>query len=88
MFFSRIGCVCIDCDEKLCNACVAAHKRVKITRNHRIEDHPSSTVYDEKSTQSNGQDHASLNFTTGKDISIHKINSSSLNKFCIFISDI
>ncbi|XP_070823525.1 transcription intermediary factor 1-beta isoform X2 [Chaetodon trifascialis] len=29
-------CWCLDCDEALCDACLSAHRRVTVTRSHRI----------------------------------------------------
>ena len=34
---------CLDCKEWLCEGCVAAHKRVKLTKNHALSDDPPKT---------------------------------------------
>ena len=31
---------CLDCKEWLCEDCVAAHKRVKLTKSHKLSDEP------------------------------------------------
>ncbi|KAM4735517.1 uncharacterized protein trim33l isoform 2-T2 [Anableps anableps] len=33
------SCWCLDCSEALCDACLAAHRRVTLTRSHRVLNH-------------------------------------------------
>ncbi|XP_063344679.1 E3 ubiquitin-protein ligase TRIM33 [Pelmatolapia mariae] len=33
-------CWCLDCNEALCGVCVSAHRRVTVTRSHRLLHHP------------------------------------------------
>ncbi|XP_070767827.1 E3 ubiquitin-protein ligase TRIM33 [Enoplosus armatus] len=37
---SSARCWCLDCDEALCDVCVSAHRRVTLTRSHRILNQP------------------------------------------------
>ncbi|KAK5873385.1 hypothetical protein PBY51_018431 [Eleginops maclovinus] len=37
---SSARCWCVDCNEALCDVCVSAHRRVSITRSHRLLNHP------------------------------------------------
>ncbi|XP_044062713.1 mucin-5AC isoform X2 [Siniperca chuatsi] len=37
---SSARCWCLDCNEALCNVCVSAHRRVTLTRSHRILNQP------------------------------------------------
>uniref|UniRef100_UPI0037E966DB tripartite motif-containing protein 66 n=1 Tax=Semicossyphus pulcher TaxID=241346 RepID=UPI0037E966DB len=37
---SSTSCWCVDCNEALCEACLSAHRRVTITRSHRILNQP------------------------------------------------
>lgn len=34
------ACWCLDCNEALCTICVSAHRRVTVTRTHRLLHHP------------------------------------------------
>ncbi|XP_026039912.1 E3 ubiquitin-protein ligase TRIM33 isoform X2 [Astatotilapia calliptera] len=34
------ACWCLDCNEALCSVCVSAHRRVTVTRSHRLLHHP------------------------------------------------
>lgn len=34
------ACWCLDCNEALCGVCVSAHRRVTVTRSHRLLHHP------------------------------------------------
>lgn len=37
---SSARCWCLDCDEALCDECVSAHRRVSVTRSHRLLHQP------------------------------------------------
>lgn len=45
---SSARCWCLDCNEALCDICVSAHRRVTLTRSHRILNQPPAgqiTIY-------------------------------------------
>ncbi|XP_073341798.1 uncharacterized protein trim33l [Pagrus major] len=39
---SSARCWCVDCNEALCDACVSAHRRVSVTRSHKILNQPAA----------------------------------------------
>ncbi|XP_038568332.1 transcription intermediary factor 1-beta [Micropterus salmoides] len=39
---SSARCWCLDCNEALCDVCVSAHRRVTLTRSHRILNQPAA----------------------------------------------
>ncbi|VEN37477.1 unnamed protein product [Callosobruchus maculatus] len=45
---------CMDCSEQLCDGCVRAHQRVRLTKDHRISRFDGSTNNSSISPQNNG----------------------------------
>ncbi|KAM8733967.1 uncharacterized protein trim33l isoform 2-T3 [Acanthopagrus schlegelii] len=39
---STARCWCVDCNEALCDTCVSAHRRVSVTRSHKILNQPAA----------------------------------------------